>query len=108
MPGHSYTHFTRKKKSKKRKSKKRTSTRKQRKQKRGSSVNKYVRLAPKKKLYKAEDKRLRQLPLEGKPGEVKRKGLLVLFHGRRYRLQDDVVIPDFGKTFGNFELEKQE
>lgn len=68
-------------------------------------VNKYADLAPKKKkLYNAEDKTIRQLPLRGMPGEVKEAGLIALFHGRRYRLTKNVIIPPAGEIFGLFRM----
>lgn len=59
---------------------------------RGSHVNKYEHLAPKKKLYNEEDKTHRHLRVVGKPGDVIPKGSLIPYHGRLYRTDADVTI----------------
>ena len=68
-------------------------------------INEYAGLAPKKE-YSLEDKTLRTLPLRGEPGEVIPRGVIYLWHDRRYRLLEAVVIPPSGNTFGNFKLVK--
>ena len=98
-----HQHFTGKKAGKRvvRKGK----SKKERLKNRGDHKNKYAHLAPKKP-YDAQDKTFRRLPIHGTPGETVREGQLVLFHGRRYVLREDVVVPDSGRTYGEYQLTK--
>ena len=92
-------------------SKKRGSKRKsgkgERKRKRMLNVrhNKYSHLAPKRKDPR-KGMQFRDLPLEGKPGELIEAGIIYLWHGRKYRLIKNVKIPPIGKIFGRFKLIK--
>ncbi len=101
---HSRDHFTGKK-SGPGKKRKRKSSRKQRREVRGSHINKYSHLAPEKKdRYRSEDKNYRKLPLKGEPSQIIHAGLVYLWHGRRYRLLQDVIIPDSGESYGKFKM----
>jgi hypothetical protein len=85
---------------------KRKTSRSERRRKRGTHRNKYGHLAPKiKNSYDPYDKRFRDLPVFGNPGEKVPAGLVILFHGRRYRLLYDVIIPrNTNQTMGKFKL----
>ena len=62
--------------------------------KHGPSMNKYAHLVPKRMgVYNPRDKTFRDLPVVGKPGEVIRAGLRLIFHGRLYELVEDTIIP---------------
>ena len=99
MPRQDFSHFTGKRAGKRVRHKSRRA------KNHHSHVNKYASLVPRKKLrYDAKDKRIRQLPLRGMPGEVKCAGLIALFHGRRYRLTKDVIIPLSREAFGRFKM----
>jgi len=104
MSIHNFRHFTGKKGSSKTKPKTRM-TKKQKRTERKNHKNKYKSLAePREGVYSHKDKRLRQLPLPGKTGEIIKAGLIVLFHKRRYRLKQDTKL-EFPGMLALFELD---
>lgn len=81
---------------------------KKRRRKRREHINKYKHLALYKiLLYDAQNKRFRNLPLTGMPGEVVPEGIIMIYHGRRYRLLSQAKILEDGMGNGEFELCKK-
>lgn len=78
---------------------------KRRKRPRRVHVNKYVHLRLRVfLLYDSKNKRFRNLPLSGNAGEVVQSGIIVIYHGRRYKLLAPAKILEDGYGNGRFEL----
>lgn len=71
-------------------------------------INRYKHLAGSagsaKKHYDPINKRLRNLQVTGKPGTYLQRGMIVMYHGRRYSLLKEVYVPEDGRVRGDFKL----
>ncbi|MBI4276730.1 hypothetical protein HY629_02730 [Candidatus Uhrbacteria bacterium] len=92
---HSWQHFTGTRGGKRTRRKGKGLSKKQRTARRGTHENKYEHLSQAKPNDPA-DKTYRDLAIQGHPGQVFARGSTVLWHGRRYELQEGVMIPEAG------------
>lgn len=68
-------------------------------------VNKYHHLVPNIRMfYDAFNKRFRELLLIGEPGVMFDRGTIVMYHGRRYRLTESIIISTEGFVMGKFKM----
>ncbi len=67
--------------------------------------NKYAHLRETRALpYDAQNKRFRSFIFVGTEGQIEPEGRIMIYHGRRYRLRKQIIIPASGFAFAEFEL----